>query len=343
MSYLQDLVRQKISELGFPEAASYFSVSETIVRGWAVGSRAVTIAAVEKVFDPSVLTSAPPAKVEEALWEGKKVCIMLPWYKSVCPLTAFSTMCLLDRTKMSVMLNFGDAFIVHTRNVLAENFLKNGVEWCLTIDDDMVCPWGNAAWFKAFSGFDSIPDKFAGMHTINRLLSHGKTLVGALYFGRWKKGKPVYAEATADQKETDFARSGPHDIVRATRWVGTGCMLIHRSVFLDMEKKFPNLARGQDGKGGNWFTPSEHDLRKGTEEAMAVLGDASVSEPMRIQKAQEIMLRSGKASNYNSGLGTGEDVAFCIRASAAGHQPHVDLGLLCGHQGSYIYGPKQLP
>ena len=38
----------------------------------------------------------------------------------------------------------------------------------------------------------------------------------------------------------------------------------------------------------------------------------------------------------------GEDVTFCIRAAAAGHQPHVDLGLICGHQGSKIYGQPSM-
>ena len=36
-------------------------------------------------------------------------------------------------------------------------------------------------------------------------------------------------------------------------------------------------------------------------------------------------------------LGVGEDVSFCLRAQAAGHVPHVDLGLRCGHVGNYVY------
>lgn len=337
MSYLPDLVTSKISEVGVPASAEFFGVNEDVINGWAKGTKAIPLKAVEKVFDPTTVPAKP--KLEDCLWEGRKVAIVLPWYKSVSPLTAFSIMGLIDRQKTAIMLNFGDAFIVHTRNTLAEHFLKTNVEWMLTVDDDMVLPWGNAAWFNNYSGF-RVPDKFAGQHTINRLLSHGKTLVGALYFGRWEKGKAVYAEATADPKEAAFAHKGPHDIIRPTRWVGTGCMLIHRTVFTDIEKKFPTLARNDKGSGGQWFTPSEHDLRKGTEEALAILNDNLTSEAARLAKVTEMLGRASKASNYNSNLGMGEDVTFCIRAAAAGHQPHVDLGLLCGHQGSKIYGPR---
>jgi hypothetical protein len=42
-------------------------------------------------------------------------------------------------------------------------------------------------------------------------------------------------------------------------------------------------------------------------------------------------------ANFENPLGSGEDVSFCLRAQAAGHTPHVDLGLRCGHVGNYVY------
>lgn len=337
MSYLADLVKNKVSALGAKDAATFFEVNETVVNGWFTGTRVVPLTAVEKVFDPN--TAPPIPKIEEAMWEGKKVAIALPWYKTTSPLTAFCIMGLIDRAKTAIMLNFGDAFIVHTRNSLADGFLQSGVEWMLTVDDDMVVPWGNASWFNAFTDFN-LPDKFAGMHTLNRLMSHNKTLIGALYFGRWKTGKPVYAEGSVEQKEMNFAHSGPHDMIRPTRWVGTGCMLIHRTVFLDIEKTFPHLSRNGEGKWGNWFTSSEHDLRKASELALMILSDTSTSEAARVAEAHKTIEWAKKLSDANSNLGMGEDVTFCIRAAAAGHQPHVDLGLICGHQGSKIYGNR---
>lgn len=240
---------------------------------------------------------------------------------------AFSVMSLIDRTRTAAMLDFGDAFIVHSRNKLAAGFLRTGIEWCLTIDDDMVVPFGNAPLFNSFTGF-RLSERFAGLNVIDRLLSHGKSLVGGLYFSRWRNGKAVYGEG-GDAQELTYARQGPHDVCKPTRWVGTGCMLIHRSVFLDIEKTFPHLARGADGKGGQWFTSSEHDLRAAAE--LAIKYEDPSDGIAEIEKALN-------KSQRHSSMGMGEDVQFCVRAAQAGHQPHVDMGCLCGHIGSYCYG-----
>lgn len=241
---------------------------------------------------------------------------------------AFSVMALINKNpgRCALALDYGDAFIVHCRNKLADHFLSTGLDWMLTVDDDTVIPFGDASLFNAFTRFN-VPDRFAGFNVLDRLLAAGKTLVGALYFSRWPNGNPVYAEG-ADAQEKAFARRGPHDQVKPTRWVGTGCMLIHRSVLLDIEKKFPHLARGVNGKGGQWFTSSEHDLRVAVENAVNTLS------PQEGMKQIESALR---VSKRNSSLGMGEDVQFCIRATQAGHQPHVDLGCWCGHIGNICY------
>jgi len=329
MSFLQKLVLDKVR--GFPthrEAADFFNEPMEEIEGWETGAP-IPISAAEKVFDVGSLV------LDSKLQEGRRVAILLPWYKSTNPVTAFSVMSLLDRTKMSVMLNFGDAFIAHTRNTLAECFLKSPAEWAVTIDDDMVLPCGKAEWFNSFTRFN-LPEKFSGRNAVTRLLSHGKTLVGALYFGRWAHGKPVYAEGMSDKAEEAWARREPQDICKPTKWVGTGCMLIHRSVLLDIEREFPNLARNPQGSKGQWFTSSEHDLREATTEALAILGDAAVSEDVRIRSAQVLIQGAQKRA---PSLGVGEDVIFCRRALQAGHQPYVDCGLICGHMGNHIYGP----
>ena len=73
MSYLADLVKTKVSALGAKDAALFFEVNETVVNGWYNGTRVVPLTAVEKVFDPNSIPVAP--KIEEAMWEGKKVAI----------------------------------------------------------------------------------------------------------------------------------------------------------------------------------------------------------------------------------------------------------------------------
>lgn len=262
------------------------------------------------------------------LREGKKVLVGLPWYKSASPLTTFCLLAMADRRTMGFSLGFGDAFIAHSRNKLATQFVNSSMEWLISCDDDMVLPMGDAAWFNGNSGMN-LPEKFAGMHTFDRLLSHGKTIVGATYFGRWKKGHPVFAEG--QQMEDFLRRNGPVDECRPTRWIGTGCSIFHRTVFLDIERQFPQLSREANGGVGQWFTSSEHDLHKAVEEIEARGPDQDLQQVLRELSAARVK------SGIHSSLGMGEDVQCCIRASQSGHQPHVDLGLWCGHVGSFVY------
>jgi hypothetical protein len=242
---------------------------------------------------------------------------------------------------MSVMLNFGDAFIIHSRNTLATQFLESGFDWSLWIDDDMVLPWGNATWFNSVTGFN-FPEQFAGLHAINRLKKHNKTVVGGLYFGRHVGGKPMYCEGIANQSEEAFARSGPHDTVKPTRWIATGCLLVHRSVYEDIQAKFPELAPRGGDEAWNFFTPSEHDLVQAAAAAKGVLEDDRKDPLVRVAEALALLERGKKQSRASNYLGQGEDVTFCIRAAQAGHQPFIDMGLVLGHLGTYCFGPKSL-
>jgi hypothetical protein len=122
-------------------------------------------------------------------------------------------------------------------------------------------------------------------------------------------------------------------------------MLIHRNVFLDIEATFPALARKPSANGvleksGHWFTSSEHDLVESTKEALRVLNEGRTADTVRVIEARRILDACTKKSAMHSKLGTGEDVQFCIRAAQAGHQPHVDLGLVCGHIGNTCFGPR---
>lgn len=269
----------------------------------------------------------------------RKVMVVLPWWKQVSPITAFCVAQLIDRRRTSSMLNFGDAFVAHSRNSCVDVFLESPCEWYFTIDDDMVIPFGNSAWFKAHTGFTDFPEEYLRMNALDRLMSHKKSLVGALYFGRHQEGPPVYNEGGASPQEAAFARKAPHNLIKPTKWVGTGCMLVHRSVFEDIERKFPRLARGLEGRGGNWFTSTEASMVGQVQH----LRDALQSGPLDGNKAysamaglEEIVARA----NSENTLGFGEDVSFCLRAAAAGHQPHVDMGLVCGHLGHFCFGPR---
>jgi hypothetical protein len=270
---------------------------------------------------------------------GKKIMIIMPWSKTINPITAFSVMQLIDRRRTASMLNYGDAFIAHSRNSCTDVFLQSDLEWMFTVDDDMLLPYGNGDWYRSHTGWNWLPDPFASFNTLDRLMSHGKTLVGALYFGRHRNGPPVYAEGSI-ATEAAYARSGPHDVVKPCNWVGTGAMLIHRSVFEDIEKKFPVLGRGADKKGGNWFTSSEHNLLQGVHDVYRMLTDDNRVDAAKALRATEMLDGLIRSTQKCSSLGMGEDVVFCRRAREAGHQPHVDMGLIAGHVGHCVYGPR---
>lgn len=266
-----------------------------------------------------------------------KVLIALPWYKSASPITTFCCMNLVDKRRTSTFLNFSDAFIAHTRNTVGDQFLKSNCDFLLTIDDDMVLPFGRADFHRGYMGWD-IPEPFASFHTIDRLLSHGKTLVGGLYFGRVMsgRGKPMYVEGMNNPQEAEYARKAPHDVVKPTNGCGTGCLLIHRTVFEDIEKKFPNLARQPDGTRGNWFTSSEHTLMKDVQDVIKMLATGPMSSE-KCYDAYAKLMKAESAARSVSNLGIGEDIMFCRRAAQAGHQCYVDMGLVCGHVGSIVY------
>jgi len=346
---LTSMVRQKIADLGKLKAAEFFGVSAVRISHWASGTHVPPLWAAEKVytefhathtaaeaeFDPlktgeTVACAGKPPLV--ASWEGKKLALCLPWYKSTSPFTAFTVSTMYEKDKMSLIMNCGDAFVSHTRNKIARAFLDHTqAEWSLWVDDDMIIPIGKAEWYNSITGF-GLPEEFAGMHTVNRLLSHGHKLVGGLYFGRAENGRPMYAEGASNAQEAALARRGPQNLCKPTKWVATGCLLIHRDVFLDIDKKFPHLQR-------NYFSPSEHDLIHSIENVEKLLMDTTIPSDQRLVRAATIIQNGRILSNTNSRVGNGEDVIFCTRAASAGHQAYVDMGLVVGHVGSQVFGP----
>lgn len=265
-----------------------------------------------------------------------KVFLALPWGKVTHPITAFSVAQLMDRRRATTALNFGDAFVAHSRNSIADHFLRSESEYLLMLDDDMLVPFGNAEWYRAHTGWENYPEPFASLNAIDRLLSHGKTIVGALYKGRYEKANFVYGEGALPQ-EREYAIKGPYNLIKPSRWCGTGCLLVHRSVFLDIEKKFPLLARGADGRGGQWFSSSEHNAMDAICKTRKMLSEGGPLTGEKAMRALEMLLAAEQDAKSNSRLGMGEDVQFCTRASQAGHTTFVDFGLRVGHIGHKIY------
>lgn len=261
---------------------------------------------------------------------SKKVLIITPTYKSFSPMTALCIAQLADRRRTALMQNHGDAFVAHMRNSCAAEFLKTDYEYALWVDDDIIVPCGRPKWFKMHCGWSKFPDEFAKLNTIDRLLSHGKTLVGALYFGRHTNASAIFAEGMkVGGSGYDLARACPRDEIRPTAWVGFGCVLTHRSVFEGITKRFPALK-------DNWFSSSEHHLMDDVDKTREMLSNGPMTGEKAF-RAFEMLEAASKRARTISGLGAGEDVMLCRRARESGHECFVDLGLVCGHVGHRVY------
>ena len=339
-SYLRQIVVNRCKELGDDKSAEYFGVSAGLVRQWVAGSKAPSLAAVEKVF------VFPDSKPVEAAWEGKEVFLACPFYKSTNPRTMFSVLALWDRPKYGYRHRFGDAFIVHARNQLADDYLKSNMPICQWVDDDTIPPVGLASWWLENTKIPA-PESLAGRHGINRLRSHGKSIIGGLYYGRWEHGRAMYAEAMTDDAEDKRSRQYL-DEIKPTAWVGTGFLQHNRQVLLDIQKNYPHLE--PQHPSGNWgyFSNLSDEIVGGFHEmqqkADAVAGQIranTVDVALRTLTDLSAQMRSAyDAFIKSNAVDRGEDVTFCTRALKAGHQPFVDLGCLCGHiDGNTVFGP----
>lgn len=228
----------------------------------------------------------------------KDVMILRPVLRDVHSLVHHATLAVFDKNTMGYDAQTGDAIIAHSRNLLADRFMKSDYEWALWWDDDVVPPIGNAAWSKQNiqSMPGGYPDKFLNINPVRRLQSHGKTIIGGLYFGRKRPWAAICERTT--QTVGQFANV-PRVEIRPVGWVGTGFLLVHRSVFEDVMTRFKGLAP----------------------KAGAVNPYEKVWDFFKPDRDQA------------------EDVSFCQRAKECGHQPYVDLSVVCTHVGDYCFGP----
>lgn len=333
----------KCQELG-PEAPKFFGVAPSLIKQWVKGSKTPSLAAVEKVH---VVPETPDLSAD---WVGKDVELCLPQYKTTNPLTLFSLLGIWDREKMGALVEFGDAFIVHARETLADKFMEKGKPLSLWIDDDMIVPMGNADWFRRKTEIN-IPDEFAGLHTANRLRSHEKSLVGGLYFGRKSWGRAMYYEAMADSPEgaaeNKRAHEAPFNGLRPTRWCGTGCLMVNREVFSDIRATHPHLEPMFPGEPFHYFSNASDGamlrfdfIQENIAQAKTAAESEKRDEGIVFLNDALRLIAEAKSDNLQTAhLQQGEDQTFGIRARKAGHQSYVDMGLICGHIGSCVYGP----
>lgn len=240
------------------------------------------------------------------MWEGRKVMILLPVYRTFCADTHYSLFANYakygpEKVGMEIIKR---TMIHDARNMLIDKWMKTNIPTAIMWDDDMIPPCGNAQLFNGRYGA-GVSDQSAGFNSISRLMSHGsdKGIVGMLYFGRHEFGQAQCEQGFGPNANqfNDQARKGALSGLVKTGWVGTGGIKIERWVIEKMKSeidngKWPECKPAFDGSWYGYFTP----------------------------------------------LGTriGEDVSFGRRASQIGIQSYVDASLVALHVGECLYGPR---
>lgn len=199
----------------------------------------------------------PPPWEQKPEWVGRDVFIAFPCYKTTNPGTAWCLQALaLDLTKEALRfdLSFGDAMIYHSRNTLADKFMKTECSTLLFIDDDIIFPVGRPDFLREIARLPSTyPSEHLALHTLHRLKSHDKGIVGATYYERNPEGRPV--NALRENSGYNAKARAFSDEILPCDWVGTGCTMVKRQVFLDIQAKFPELAPTPAAPVWNYFLP----------------------------------------------------------------------------------------
>jgi hypothetical protein len=228
-------VKDKISELGVIEASKFFGVSSGTISNWANGKTPPSLDAAQMVLE----VPEPPQVLPEPVWEGRKVHILLPVYKTFSAATHYSLFANYAKygpSKIALTMQ-NRTLIVEARNILSHKALESDSEWFIFVDDDMVLPCGSAGIINGRYG-GKIPEPGASMNAITRLMSHPAhmKIVGGLYFGRHPKGMAQCALGLKNPEESDKLRRHKYTSPISMAWVGTGLVKIHRSVFEELKK-----------------------------------------------------------------------------------------------------------
>lgn len=208
-------------------------------------------------------TKAEPQELPT--WEGKDVRILFPCMKTTNPVTALciAALCLdYGGAKLGIEMECGDSMIYHARNILADRFLKTNATWSLWIDDDIVFPIGRAGIIRQYTGVtpQQIPDRVLNAHVLTNLLRSAEAskakIIGGVYFGR-RTVSPAMFDGGITNPEHYQAAKEMRELLLPTDWCATGCLLVHRDVYLGIQKKFPERGPNAMHKWFDYFKPTD--------------------------------------------------------------------------------------
>ena len=153
-----------------------------------------------------------------------------------------------------------DTVVHRSRNMLAKRFLNSGAAWSLWMDSDMAAPIANADWYRWITGSETISDEACRFDVLQRLLNHNKAVVGGVYASRRWRGRLVVQPEIRPRSHEDKLlcneiRRGTANGLASVDWIGFGCALVHREVFLEVQHRFPDLAPQGELEAWRFFQP----------------------------------------------------------------------------------------
>ncbi len=194
----------------------------------------------------------------------------------------------------------------HNRNLIVENFLKLDSEWLFWIDADTIVPIG----------------------AIDRMIAVGKTMVSGLY---WGKNDPhpaiAYYVYNGAYRPLDKTRHWERGEILPVDACGMGCMLVHRSVYEDIQKQFTPYQEA----GGGMILVHKDDISGEVTADIKHATDGKVVNGQRRQRLIPLTLEKPKFPFYSLEHGRTEDLWFFEIAARAGHKPYLDTSVECGH------------
>lgn len=219
-------------------------------------SDSISRADIKPLFDKieamrELVRVSPEGTVEDilkAIREGKwsrRVMMLVPMAMPIPPVVNFAICAHLRRQPWLGYHQEKDTLIQPARNRCADVFLKSEADWAWFLDSDMVAPFGAPGFFYKELGISQsrIAPKFLDFNAVERLLSRKKSLIAGTYVTRKAGGRVCHP--VPENVNTHWMQRGPSEEVIKLDWVATGCLLVHRSVFTDIMKAFPERRREQ--------------------------------------------------------------------------------------------------
>jgi len=165
------------------------------------------------------------------------------------------------RADCQLMTTEGISFIPAARNYLASVFLASNCDYLLAIDADLVFPCGDATLLAhaLTVPLTALPDQLQAQlafNSLDLLLSHDKAVVGADYLRKSQihrdrnQANTVNAFAVPLEVQTGWDFHLRRELLLCT-YVAAGFVLIHRSVFEQLQQAYPAL-RYREGDQVRW-------------------------------------------------------------------------------------------